>query len=492
MTENDDADRRGRDRVEELEAAKAAQRDESRPEMVARVHAGGRLTARERVAALLDPGSEVEYGSIAAIGAAGEWVAEAGGVDFVGTVGGRTIITSSTDFTDRGGGYGAARLERLFALAHEHRWPVVFFVDGGGSRARHPRVGRGDLELNAPFGRFQLFDGMAELSGLVPTIAIVSGPSFAGHASLAGFSDIVIATGGSSIGMGGPPMVEAALGLSLSANELAGVEMHELTGGIDLLVADETEAIAAAKRYLSFYGDEAEGPAPATAGDLASLVPDDGPYDMVPVIEAIVDAGGIAPLRPNFARSVITGFGRIEGRSIGVIASQPVVDDGAIDENAATKAGRMVELCDAYELPILALIDTPGTIVTRSAGSSPIADPADRTGSTQPGVNRWHTRAVMTHHHRTVPMFAVQVRRGGGLGPAVLGGLSSGRAVPVLWLAWPTTVLGRPDGFAAVRHQDGFDDVVDPAETRVRIGRLLAGIDRRLDRPAKKHPIDTW
>ncbi len=479
------------DPLHRLSAAKSSQLDEARPEPAARVHQSGRLTARERLALLLDrePDADgapygVEYGSIAAVTAEGEWVPEAGGVDYVGSIDGQTVIASSTDFTDRGGGYGAARLERLFALAHQYRWPVVFFVDGGGSRARHPRTGLDHLELNGPFGRFQLFDGIAELSGWVPTIAIVSGPAFAGHASLAGFSDIVIATGGSSIGMGGPPMVEAALGLSLTANQLAGVEMHEMTGGIDLLVGDEVEAIAAARRYLGFYRDLPSGPASPAASAIARSVPADGTYDMHRVIDGIVDNQSFFELRPRFARSVITGIGRLNGRSIGIIASQPNVAGGVIDEDAATKAGRMVELCDAYEYPILSLIDTSGTVVTRKRGTDE--------ATSQPGINRWHTRAVLAHHHRTVPLFAVQVRRGGGLGPAILGGLNSGRSVPVFWAAWPSTELGVSDGYAAVRHQNAYDDVIAPADTRRNIIRLLDGIPRRLDRAEKKHPIDTW
>jgi acetyl-CoA carboxylase carboxyltransferase component len=471
-------------RIEKLKAAKTSQQDDARAETVETVHRAGRLTARERVAALLDPGSEVPYGTIAAVDADGSWVPEAGGVDFVGTVDGQTVIASSTDFTDRGGGYGAGRLERLFALAHDHRWPLVLFVDGGGSRARHPRVGLRHLELNGPFGRFQLFDGMAELSGWVPTVAVVSGPSFAGHASLAGFSDFVIATGGSSIGMGGPPMVEAALGIAMSASQLAGVEMHEGTGGIDLLVDDEPQAIAAARRYLSYYRDQPSGPAAPSASRIAELRPDCGPYDMMPVLSALVDQDSLFPLRPQFAPSVVTAFARMNGRSVGVIASQPLVDDGVIDENGATKIGRMVELCDAYELPILALIDTPGCVTRFVVESGSVV--------VEPGLNRWHTRALMAHHHRTVPLFAVQLGRGGGLGPAVMGGLSTGRSVPVLWLAWPSTELGPLDGFAAVRNQHAYDDVVDPVDTRRFIVRLLAGIERRLDRRAKKHPIDTW
>lgn len=471
--------------IEDLEAARASQLDDARPEAVEAVHRAGRLTARERMAALLDPDTEVPYGTIAALAPDGAWVAEAGGVDAVGSIDGMTIIASSTDFTDKGGGYGAGRLERLFALAHQHRWPVVIFVDGGGSRARHPRSDQDHLELNGPFGRFMLFDGIAELSGWVPTIAIVSGPSFAGHASLAGFSDFVIATPGSSIGMGGPPMVEAALGLSLSANELAGVEMHERTGGIDLLVQSEPEAIEAARRYLAFTNNQASGSPSTTAATIDDLVPDGGAYDMAAVIDALVDEGGLFQLRPNFARSVITGFARMNGRTVGLVANQPLIDDGAIDEQAATKIGRFVELCDVYEYPILSLIDTPGCTVGEAGDNTSV-----------PGLNRWHTRPVMAHHHRTVPLFAVQVGRGGGLGPAIMGGLASGRNVPALWLAWPTTDIRSTDGFAAVRNQQAFDDVVAPSSTRQMITRLLNHLENDpttgSQRTEKKHPVDTW
>ena len=224
------------DDIQALREARAGLRDAARPDIVTRVHGTGKLTARERVRLLLDPDSEIEYGSIAARTAEGEWVPEAGGVDFVGTVEGRPVIASSTDYTDHGGGYGAGRLGRLFALGYEQRWPLVLFVDGGGSRARHPRAGLGHIETSGSIGRFSFLDGMPELSGWTPIVAIVSGPSFAGHASLAGFSDFLISTPGSSIGMGGPPMVEAALGHRLTPNELAGSEMHERAGGIHLSI----------------------------------------------------------------------------------------------------------------------------------------------------------------------------------------------------------------------------------------------------------------
>ena len=469
--------------VNKLRSAKALRLDASRPEAVEKVHSTDHLTARERTAILLDAGSEVEFGAIAAVDADEDWVPEKGGVDFIGTIDGETVITSSTDYTDRGGGYGAARLEHLISLAHQQRWPIAFFVDGGGSRARHPRAGLGHLELSGQIGRFTLFDGMAELSGWVPTVAIVSGPSFAGHASLAGFSDIVITTRGSAIGMGGPPMVEAALGLTLTPQELAGVDMHELTGGIDLLVDDEPTAIELAKQYLSYLQDSSGGQAHPSAESVAELVPESGPYDMYPVINAIFDNESILELRPKFASSVVTALARIEGRTVGVIANNPNVNDGIITEAAASKIGRFVELCDVYEYPIVSLIDSPYTAIESETGL-------------QPGVSRWHTRVLQTQQHRSVPIASIQLRKAGGFTGHMMAGSPTGHSVPLWQIAWPTAELGVTDPFSATRNFNSFDDVIEPNETRVGLSRLLSHLptsaEVRSKQTVKKHIIDTW
>ncbi|MEC8977034.1 MAG: carboxyl transferase domain-containing protein [Actinomycetota bacterium] len=469
--------------INKLRAAKALRLDASRPLAVEKVRSMGHLTARERTASLLDVDSEVEFGTIAARDGDGEWVPESGGVDFVGTINGHPVITSSTDYTDRGGGYGAARLEHLISLAHQHRWPVAFFVDGGGSRARHPRTGLGHLELSGQIGRFTLFDGMAELSGWVPTVAIVSGPSFAGHASLAGFSDVVIATRGSAIGMGGPPMVEAALGLTLSPQELAGVEMHDRAGGIDLLVDDEDTAIQATKKYLNFLWDQPAGEPHASANQIADLVPESGPYDIYPVIQSLVDDESILELRPNFGASVVTALARIDGRTVGIIASNPNIDAGIITEATATKIGRFVELSDAYEYPIVSLIDSPYTAIETQNGL-------------QPGLSRWHTRVLQAQQARTVPIASVQLRNAGGFTGHLMAGSPTGHTVPLLQVAWPTANLGIDDPFTATRHFNSFDDVIEPAETRTVLCRLLkhlpSSAECRSAHVKKKHIIDTW
>jgi len=213
-------------------------------------------------------------------------------------------------------------------------------------------------------------------------------------------------------------------------------------------------------------------------------VAEEGPYDMAPVIEALVDEGSFFELRPAFARSVITGFARLDGRSVGVLASQPAVSGGAIDELGAVKAGRFVELCDAYDLPLVVLIDSDGCVTTWDDG--------DGGTVTEPGVSRWHTRPIVAHQHRAVPLFAVHVRRGRGMSPFVLAGSPNARSVPVMSVAWPTVELGHHDGFAAVRNANAHDDVIDPVETRERIVRLLAHLPRPAGRTAKKRPVDTW
>ena len=466
-------------------SARAQVFDEARPDVVRARHESGFLMPRERLGRLLDAGSMVEYGSLSAHSEDLGWIPTRGGVDCVGTVHGYPVVASSTDYTDHGGGYGADRINRLIGLAYENRWPMVFFADGGGSRASDPRSRRsGNIPINGSIGRFSFFDGVAELSGWVPTIAVVSGPSYAGHASIAGLSNLVIATRGSSIGMGGPPMVEAALGIRLTHQELAPVEMHDQTGGIDLLVDDEPAAIEAVRGLLAYLHDDPESRPSASAMALDSLEVKDGRYDMQLVLDAIMDEGSVFELRRHWSQSIITALARLGGKTVGVVASQPSSPlKGAIDQGAADKIARFVELCDVYEFPLVALVDTPGFVVSR------VEKEAE---SIQPGMTRHHVRPFLAHHHRTVPLFSVQIGQGNGLAPFALTGVGNGRSIPALRLAWPSVDLVSRDGFAVTGATD-FDDIVTPNETRDRIIGILRLVTRRTDeRGKKKHPVDTW
>jgi acetyl-CoA carboxylase carboxyltransferase component len=255
-----------------------------------------------------------------------------------------------------------------------------------------------------------------------------------------------------------------------------------LTGGIDLLVDDEPTAIEAVRRLLSYHQDGPAGEPSSGAAAIRDTVPNEGSYDMHRVIDALADAGSVFELRPRFATPVITAFARMGGRAVGVLASQPdSYNGGAIDQRAADKIAHFVELCDAYEFPIIALVDTPGFVLR----------PRPDEEVEQPGMTRHHVRPLLAHHHRTVPLISVQIRRGYGLGAAAMTGIGNGRSVPALRLAWPTVELTSADGFT-VREGTAFDDVVDPAETRDRIIATLRLLPRPPSREQKKRPVDTW
>src|SRR4051812_10707775 len=233
--------------IEPLHEARERAYDAARPEAVAKIHARGRLTARERIDAVIDPGSFVETGVLA--GADDE--AAGGLVAGLATVFGATVSICSYDYSVWGGtqtGINHSKIDRIMDLAIRYRWPFVCFADGGGARAQGLRNGSfGGQAMSHEVGTF---DGMALLSGLVPTVAVVDGRSFAGNASIAGMSDVVFAARGSAIGIGGPPLVEAALGIAVTPEELASSEMQEEIGGADLLIDTDAEGADLVRRYL--------------------------------------------------------------------------------------------------------------------------------------------------------------------------------------------------------------------------------------------------
>ncbi len=499
--------------IEELREARARAYDAARPEAVARIHDRGRLTARERIDAVIDEGSFVETGVLA--GAEDE--AAGGLVAGFATLFGTAIAISSYDYSVWGGTQTAinhAKFDRLLDLAHRHRFPFVCFADGGGARAQglHGKTwGTAGMPLD-----LGTFDGMAMLSGRVPTVAVVSGRSFAGNASIAGLSDVVFATKGSAIGMGGPPLVEAALGMSLTPEELAPSEMHERTGGIDLLIESDAEGAELTRRYLSYFLVEStDGKQSPTHDTIRSIVPDNrrGVYDMRKVIRALVDDESMFELRPRFATAIITALARLGGRAVAVIANQPYSNiAGALDADACDKLARFIRLADAFDIPIVSLMDNPGFML------GPKAEEA--------GIARHHARPLLAQVHRTVPLLLLHIRKAYGLGPMAMGGLSQPTD---LRLAWPTVEAGgmslegaaaliqrrqalpgtddrgtrvRRDELAAEMRERSlfmnaartytFDEVIDPAETRDRMIRMIRLLPRPAARDRKKHYVDTW
>ena len=500
--------------IEEVLQLRRAAMDAARPEAVAKVHARGKFTARERIAMLLDADSFVEYG-VLAVPSNPEITGPADGlVQGVGTIDGAPVAVASYDYTVQGGTQTAlnhGKFDRLVELAYERGWPLVTFADGGGARAHD--LGGGQVGLS---GRWGTWDGMAALSGWVPTVSVVSGRSFAGNASIAGISDVVIATRDSAIGMGGPPLVEAAMGVKVTPDELGPAELHERVGGIDLMVESEAEAIDTTVRYLRYFlGDSDAYEEAPEAERIRRIVPTNRrrAYDMRRVIRAIMDRDSVMELRPVWAPQAITALARLGGRAVGVIANQPLtVIAGAIDSDASDKLARFIQLCDAYDLPMISLIDNPGYMVGRPAEES--------------GIARHHARPIIAHAHRTVPLFTVQLRKAYGLGPAAMGNSYAQRD---LRLAWPTAESGGMglegaallvrrdeiaetedpaearrirDEFAEDLRRKGsalnagrryeFDDVIPPEETRDRLIAQLRLTPKPPPRTEKKHPIDAW
>lgn len=504
------------DVINEVLEARSRAMDEARPDAVAKVRAKGKFTARERIAMTLDEDSFVEYGVLAVPSNKAFDGPADGLVQGFGTIDGYPVAIASYDYTVAGGTQTAlnhGKFDRLIELTYERRWPLITFADGGGARAHD--LGGSRMGLT---GRWGTFDGMAQLSGWVPTVSVVSGRSFAGNASIAGLSDFIVATRDSAIGMGGPPLVEGAMGLKLTPDEIGPAEMHDRVGGIDLMVETEADAIEAAGRYLRYFlYDLPDGEVDPTAERIRGIVPSNRrrAYNMNKVLRAVMDQGTVFELRPTWAPQLITALARLGGRSVGIIANQPLSRiAGAIDSDASDNIARFIQLCDAYEIPMVSFIDNPGYMVGRPAEEA--------------GIARHHARPIIAHQHRTVPLYTIQLRKAYGLGPAAMGNSYANRDIK---LAWPTAESGgmglegasllvnrdrireleRDDPAEAKRLRDewatdmrqrnsainagkryDFDDVIPPQETRDRLISMLRMTPRAPLSPTKKHPIDAW
>lgn len=407
--------------------------------------------------------------------------------------------------------YGHLKKDRLFEIIERLRLPTVFFAEGGGGRpgdTDHPTVS--SLEVRA----FKLW---AALSGVVPRIAIVKGRCFAGNAVIAGCSDLIVATADTSIGMGGPAMI-AGGGLGDVAPDAVGpISVQAPNGVLDVVVADEAEAVAVTKRLLGYFQGATE-PRPGAAADqtaLRTIVPERArrAYPVAPVIQTIADQDSVTFLREKFAPEMVTALARIDGRPVGVIANNTMVMAGAITAAAADKAARFLQLCDTFGIPIVSLIDCPGYMVGPAAESEALV--------------RRASRLLVAGAALRVPMVAVVLRRGYGLGAQAMTGGSLRE--PLLSVAWAGAHLGPMGLEGAVRlgmrkeleaiaddaereervrqataaAQDNakalnaaaifeIDDVIDPADTRGLIAATLAAASARGELPPLRRFVDTW
>jgi acetyl-CoA carboxylase carboxyltransferase component len=446
--------------------------DAARPEAVAQRHERDHRTARENLADLLDAGTFVEYGPL--LFAAQErrrpreeLIARTpadGLVGGVGQVQGRPCVAMSYDYTVLAGTQGMrnhAKKDRLFELAERRRLPVVLFAEGGGGRP-------GDVDMPIVAGldcrAFQLF---ARLSGQVPLVGVASGFCFAGNAALLGCCDVVIATESSSIGMGGPAMIEGG-GLGVHAPEDVGpIGVQYANGVVDLRAADDAEAVALARRYLSYFQGDAQ---PGTVPDqelLRGLIPEQRKrvYDVRRVVETLFDEESVLELRNGFGAGMLTALARVDGRPLGVLANDPTHLGGAIDADGADKAARFLQLCDAFELPVLFLCDTPGFMV------GPAAE--------QTATVRHFARMFLGGANMSVPTGTIVLRKGYGLGAQAMAG--GGFKAPLFTVAWPTSEFGGMGLEGAVRlgMRRELDAIEDEAERERLFEQMVAAAYER-------------
>jgi len=449
--------------------------DAARPEAVARRHKLGFRTARENVEDLCDPGSFLEYGALTVAAQRSRRPMEDllrstpadGLIAGLGTVNAAlfgeeksSCMVIAYDYTVLAGTQGTMnhkKQDRMFQLAAKLRRPLVLFAEGGGGRP-------GDTDkINVAVAGLDIetFQAFARLSGLVPLIGVVNGRCFAGNAALLGCCDVIIATESATIGMGGPAMIEGG-GLGMYQPEEVGpVSVQAPNGVIDIVAHDEAEAVAVAKRYLSYF----QGPiAEWSCADqrlLRSLVPENRlrVYDVRKVIQTMADTDSALELRPSFGLAMVTALIRIEGRPLGLLANNPMHQAGAIDADDADKAARFVQLCDAFDLPILSLCDTPGFMVGPEAERAALV--------------RRCCRMFVNGANITVPYFTVVLRKGYGLGAqAMAGGWFHS---PVFTVSWPTGEFGGMGLEGAVRlgFRKELEAIVDPAEREAEFRRRV-------------------
>jgi propionyl-CoA carboxylase beta chain len=506
-----------------VEQARAALQDAARGPELARQRQRGKMTARERVAALLDPGSFLEVGGFATAEPDGETGRRQGPADGVvtgtGRIDGRAAVVLAQDFSVAGGSIGrigTAKTVHAVETAIARGLPLVMLLDGGGHRIQDGQDARSFAHASP------LIRTLARASGWVPLVALMLGPGFAGPTNFAGLSDLVVMVRGlSAMGMAGPALVKAATGEEIGQEELGGVETQAHAHGLaDLAVETEAEALAAARRFLSYLPANASAPLPCLPCEdppgrreeaLLGLVPEDRRkgFDVRLAIAGIADRGSVFELKPRFAGNMVTALARLDGRPVGFLANQSLRLGGIIDSPAAEKGARFIAFCDAYGIPLVSLIDVPGFLIGPGAERS--------------GLGRRSAKLPFEWAHATVPRISVVLRKGYGLGYIAMAGGRSMQADATF--AWPSAEIcamsiegsvdvayrrdyeaaadpmarrqGLIDGIrartGALRAAEGFgvDDVIDPRETRPRLIEVLRQVEGRQHGglPPKKRAI---
>ncbi|MBM4378461.1 MAG: acyl-CoA carboxylase subunit beta [Deltaproteobacteria bacterium] len=521
-----------KDATEQLAARRATDLQMGGPDRVARQRARGKLDARERLRQLFDEGTFEEYGLLARAGGGlpdeeqpDKPTPADGVITGVGEIDGRPVAAAVYDFTVFGGSIGEVgerKVARLRDMALKGRIPMVWLVDSAGARLDasadiDPRRIAGFADTG------YLFREQVTMSGVVPQVAAMVGPGAAGTAYIPGLADFVpMVKGTSSMAIGGPYLVESVVGEKVTEEELGGSKVHnELSGNADAEYADDATCLAAVREYLSFFPSHSgEQPPRKPSSDprdrrdeeLLKIIPDNPrqAYDMHKVILSLVDDQKFFPMKGKWARNLITGLGRIDGYPVGFVASNPMFYGGVLDVNASDKAARFINLCDAFNIPLVFLQDVPGFMVG--------------TKVEQAGIIRHGAKMMYAVASATVPKFTVVVRKGYGAGYYVM----NGRAFePDLIVAWPGAEIGvmGPEGIVSIaarkllqaaetpeeakqlkeqlaaglrQHISIYrtaalamiDDVIDPRDTRLSLARALKRTrNKRVERPPRRREI---
>ncbi len=515
--------------LEALYQRKSYLEDANRSEVVEKRHAKGMRTARENITDLCDQDSFIEMASLIIAGQKGrrshqelrEQTPSDGLIAGIGEVNGEIFdketskcFVLSYDFTvlaGTQGGFNHKKKDRILELATKANKPIIFLVEGGGGRP-------GDVDfypISVAGLNIATWTSFCKLSGRVPRIAIAAGYCFAGNAAIAGCADVIIATENSSIGMGGPAMIEGGGLGKYHPKEIGPSASQYKNGVIDILVKDEAEAVKVAKKYLSYFQGDLKDWTSRDQSLLHTIIPENRKYayKIFKVIETLCDEESILELRGGFAKNMVTALVRIEGKPMGLIANSSRHLGGAIDSDASDKAARFMQLCSAFNLPILSLCDVPGFMV------GPDCE--------QTAMVRHASRMFLTGANLNVPILTVVLRKAYGLGAMAMAGGSLYESF--FTIAWPTAEFGAMGLEGAVKlgykkelekienteerqalfkklvkqaYESGkainaaesleFDEVIDPKDTRKWIVNALECFPKKQKSETEPRYIDSW
>ncbi|ANX12177.1 carboxylase [Fictibacillus arsenicus] len=439
-----------KEKIEQIEAGGAQKYHEKNS-------AQNKMFVRDRLKQLFDKGEYTVEDAKFANNQAGDLPAD-GVVTAIGKMGGKTVCVMANDSTVKAGSWGARTVEKIIRIqetAQKLKVPMLYLVDSAGARI----TDQIDMFPNRR-GAGKIFYNQVKMSGMIPQICILFGPSAAGGAYIPAFCDVVIMVDqNASMYLGSPRMAEKVIGEKVTLEEMGGARMHcSISGCGDVLAADETEAIEEARRYLSYFPSNykekapvSEALSPKAGRELEEIVPENQnvPFDMYEFIDGLIDEGSFFEMKKLFAQEIVTGFGRINGKPVGIIANQPKVKGGVLFVDSADKAARFITLCDAFSIPLLFLSDVPGFMIGTKVERA--------------GIIRHGAKLIAAMSDVTVPKISVIVRKAYGAGLYAMAGPAF---EPDCCLALPTAQIAVMGPEAAVNavYSNKINEIEDVKE----------------------------